>query len=148
VKLGTVRRDGAERVAVAVGPGDERAALLDPGLTMSGLIGDWAAARPAVERSAGRSGAAWASATVQVSELEWLPPVPRPGKVICVALNNSANADRIMSGPSHPAAFTKPASSLLGHGRPIRLKREYGRVHPEPEPPPSGTSSATRSSTT
>ncbi|HEX4287586.1 MAG TPA: fumarylacetoacetate hydrolase family protein [Trebonia sp.] len=133
MKLGTVRRDCAERVAVAVGPGDERAALLDPGLTMSGLIGDWAAARPAVERSAGRSGAAGASGTVQVSELEWLPPVPRPGKVICVALNNSANADRIMSGPSHPAAFTKPASSLLGHGRPIRLKREYGRVHPEPE---------------
>jgi 2-keto-4-pentenoate hydratase/2-oxohepta-3-ene-1,7-dioic acid hydratase in catechol pathway len=131
VKLGTVRRDGAERVAVAVGPGDERAALLDPGLTMSGLIGDWAAARPAVERSVGQS--VGQSTTVQVKDLEWVPPVPRPGKVICVALNNSANADRIMSGPGHPAAFTKPASSLLGHGRPIRLKREYGRVHPEPE---------------
>src|SRR6202167_848382 len=125
MKLGTGRVDGAERGAVAVE--DERAALLDPGLTMSGLIGDWAAAGPAVGRSAGQA------ATVRVSDLEWLPPVPRPGKVICVALNNSANADRIMSGPGHPAAFTKPASSLLGHGRPIRLKKEYGRVHPEPE---------------
>jgi len=129
VKLGTVRVDGAERVAVAIG--DERAALLDPGLTMSGLIADWADAQPAVQRSVGQS--VERSATVGVGDLEWLPPVPRPGKVICIALNNSANADRIMSGPGHPAAFTKPASSLLGHGRPIRLRKEYGRVHPEPE---------------
>ena len=129
MKLGTVRVDGAERVAVAIG--DERAALLDPGLTMSGLIADWADAQPAVQRSVGQS--VERSATVGVGDLEWLPPVPRPGKVICIALNNSANADRIMSGPGHPAAFTKPASSLLGHGRPIRLRKEYGRVHPEPE---------------
>jgi 2-keto-4-pentenoate hydratase/2-oxohepta-3-ene-1,7-dioic acid hydratase in catechol pathway len=59
--------------------------------------------------------------------------VPRPGKVICVALNNSANAGRIMSGPGTPATFNKPATSLLGHGQPIRLKKEFGRVHPEPE---------------
>jgi 2-keto-4-pentenoate hydratase/2-oxohepta-3-ene-1,7-dioic acid hydratase in catechol pathway len=129
VRLGTVQRDGAERVAVAVD--DRRAALLDPGLTMSGLIADWAAARPAVQRSVAQS--AERSATVGVGDLEWLPPVPRPGKVICIALNNSANADRIMSGPGHPAAFTKPASSLLGHRRPIQLRKEYGRVHPEPE---------------
>jgi hypothetical protein len=25
-------------------------------------------------------------ATVPVSDLEWRPPVPRPGKVICIAL--------------------------------------------------------------
>jgi 2-keto-4-pentenoate hydratase/2-oxohepta-3-ene-1,7-dioic acid hydratase in catechol pathway len=124
-----VQRDGAERVVVAVD--DQRAALLEPGLTMSRLIAGWAAAQSAVRRSVERS--VERSATVGVGDLEWLPPVPRPGKVICIALNNSANADRIMSGPAHPAAFTKPASSLLGHRRPIRLKREYGRVHPEPE---------------
>jgi 2-keto-4-pentenoate hydratase/2-oxohepta-3-ene-1,7-dioic acid hydratase in catechol pathway len=129
VRLGTVQRDGAERVVVAVD--DQRAALLEPGLTMSRLIAGWAAAQSAVRRSVERS--VERSATVGVGDLEWLPPVPRPGKVICIALNNSANADRIMSGPAHPAAFTKPASSLLGHRRPIRLKREYGRVHPEPE---------------
>jgi 2-keto-4-pentenoate hydratase/2-oxohepta-3-ene-1,7-dioic acid hydratase in catechol pathway len=133
VKLGTVERDGAARVAVAVAvAGDEDlAVLLDPGLTMSGLIADWTAARPAVERAVAESAAR--SAALPVGDLEWLPPVPRPGKVICVALNNSANADRIISGPCHPAGFTKPASSLLGHRRPIRLKRQYGRVHPEPE---------------
>ena len=127
MKLGTVRLEGAERVAVAVD--DERAVLLEQGLTMSALIGGWAAARPAVERSV----TAGSSATFGVSDLEWLPPVPHPGKVICVALNNSANVDRIMSGPAHPATFNKPATALLGHGQPIRLKKAFGRVHPEPE---------------
>ncbi|MGE4341181.1 MAG: fumarylacetoacetate hydrolase family protein, partial [Pigmentiphaga sp.] len=62
-----------------------------------------------------------------------LPPVRRPSKIICLALNNSANADRILSGPSHPATFIKPASALLGHGGDIELRRGDGRVHPEPE---------------
>lgn len=62
-----------------------------------------------------------------------LPSVQRPSKICCLALNNSANADRIISGPSHPALFTKPSTALLGHGGAIRLKKQYGRVHPEPE---------------
>jgi 2-keto-4-pentenoate hydratase/2-oxohepta-3-ene-1,7-dioic acid hydratase in catechol pathway len=127
VKLGTVEADGTQRVAVALD--DTRAVLLAPGTTMAGLIGDWANARPAVELAA----QAGAEEAVPVASLSWLPPLPRPGKIICVALNNSANASRIMSGPAHPATFSKPASSLLGHGRPIRLKKEFGRVHPEPE---------------
>lgn len=127
MKLGTVSASGAQRVAVAVD--DSRAVLLAPGLTVAGLIADWATERAAVERAA-TSGAEEA---VPVATLSWLPPVPRPGKVICVALNNSANADRIMSGPDKPATFNKPSTSLLGHGQPIRLKKEFGRVHPEPE---------------
>jgi 2-keto-4-pentenoate hydratase/2-oxohepta-3-ene-1,7-dioic acid hydratase in catechol pathway len=127
MKLGTVRVDGEQRVAVAVDDG--HAVVLYPGLTVTGLIEDWAAASGVVERAV-EDGAAEA---VPVGTLTWLPPVPRPGKVICVALNNSANADRIMSGPAHPATFNKPSTSLLGHNQPIRLKKKFGRVHPEPE---------------
>ncbi len=127
MKLGTVSVNGAQRVAVAVN--DDRAVVLYPGLTVPELIEDWAAARDAVDRAVTHG----APKAVPVSELTWLPPVPRPGKVICVALNNSANASRIMSGPGTPATFNKPATSLLGHGQPIRLKKEFGRVHPEPE---------------
>lgn len=127
MKLGTVSVNGAQRVAVAVN--DDRAVVLYPGLTVPELIEDWAAARDAVDRAVTHG----APRAVPVSELTWLPPVPRPGKVICVALNNSANASRIMSGPGTPATFNKPATSLLGHGQPIRLKKEFGRVHPEPE---------------
>jgi len=129
MKLGTVSVGGAQRVAVAVDDLGERAVLLYAGLTLADLIEDWAAAWPSVERATTDG----AGKAVPASELTWLPPVPRPGKVICVALNNSANADRIMSGPDSPATFNKPATSLLGHGQPIRLKKEFGRVHPEPE---------------
>jgi len=127
MKLGTVSVNGAQRVAVAVN--DDRAVVLYSGLTMQDLIEDWAAARDSVDRAATHG----APKALPVGELTWLPPVPRPGKVICVALNNSANVDRIMSGPGTPATFNKPATSLLGHGQPIRLKKEFGRVHPEPE---------------
>jgi len=121
MKLGTVRLDGQERVVVAVD--DEKAALLDPGVTVAGLLAGWPATRPLLDHAS----------KVALADLHWLPPIPRPGKIICVALNNSANTDRIMSGPDTPATFIKPASSLVGSGQPIRLRSSYGRVHPEPE---------------
>jgi 2-keto-4-pentenoate hydratase/2-oxohepta-3-ene-1,7-dioic acid hydratase in catechol pathway len=68
-----------------------------------------------------------------LGEVHWHAPVRRPSKIVCLALNNSANADRILSGPRHPASFIKGANALVGHGVPILIKRSYGRCHPEPE---------------
>lgn len=68
-----------------------------------------------------------------IAGLKWLAPVTRPGKICCLALNNSANADRILSGPRHPASFMKPASALTGHGTEVVCQPSFGRVHPEPE---------------
>jgi 2-keto-4-pentenoate hydratase/2-oxohepta-3-ene-1,7-dioic acid hydratase in catechol pathway len=68
-----------------------------------------------------------------VDDVTWYAPVRRPSKICCLALNNSANSDRILQGPKHPAMFIKAASSLLGHGGAIECKPHYGRVHPEPE---------------
>ncbi|MDX3907218.1 MAG: fumarylacetoacetate hydrolase family protein [Pigmentiphaga sp.] len=68
-----------------------------------------------------------------LSTIRFLPAVPRPSKICCLALNNSANSERIVKGPRHPAVFTKPWTALVGHGEPVRLKLQYGRVHPEPE---------------
>jgi 2-keto-4-pentenoate hydratase/2-oxohepta-3-ene-1,7-dioic acid hydratase in catechol pathway len=68
-----------------------------------------------------------------VDDVTWYAPMRRPSKICCLALNNSANSDRILQGPKHPAMFIKPASSLLGHGGAIECKPHYGRVHPEPE---------------
>jgi 2-keto-4-pentenoate hydratase/2-oxohepta-3-ene-1,7-dioic acid hydratase in catechol pathway len=71
--------------------------------------------------------------TYSLSDVTWYAPVRRPSKICCLALNNSANSDRILQGPKHPAMFIKPASSLVGHGGAIECKVHYGRVHPEPE---------------
>lgn len=65
--------------------------------------------------------------------VRWRPPVPRPGKILGVAMNNSASNERKISAPGHPAFFLKPSSCLVGHGQPILIRRYYGSVHPEPE---------------
>jgi 2-keto-4-pentenoate hydratase/2-oxohepta-3-ene-1,7-dioic acid hydratase in catechol pathway len=70
---------------------------------------------------------------IALAEVAWHAPIRRPGKIVCLALNNSANADRIISGPKHPATFVKPASALVGHGGAIECRAAYGRTHPEPE---------------
>lgn len=73
------------------------------------------------------------SHTVPVDEITWLPPVPRPGKICGVALNNSASNSRKISAPEHPAFFLKPPSCLAGHGQPLVMRSYYGSMHPEPE---------------
>lgn len=62
-----------------------------------------------------------ASARRPLSDLQLLPPVPRPGKIACVGLNYADH--RIESGftdrPAFPGMFHKTATSLVGHGQPI-----------------------------
>lgn len=72
-------------------------------------------------------------ACLRADAVQFLAPVTRPSKICCIALNNSANTERIISGPKHPAMFVKGANSLAGHGAHIHCKPAYGRVHPEPE---------------
>ncbi|MCK6066689.1 MULTISPECIES: fumarylacetoacetate hydrolase family protein [Microbacterium] len=125
MRFGTIEDGAATTVVVQASP-EEAAAMPYPDLDVMLAVPEaqWRAA----------AAAALASGDVRpVASLSWLPPVRRPGKVLCVALNNSANPDRIMRGPSTPAMFVKPSSSLVGHGRPIVVKEAYGRVHPEPE---------------
>ena len=73
------------------------------------------------------------TAQVDLSDIRWLPPIERPGKICGVAMNNSASNERKISAPEHPAFFLKPSSCLIGHGQPISVRPYYGSVHPEPE---------------
>ena len=70
---------------------------------------------------------------IRMEQVTWRPPVPSPGKICGIALNNSASNERKISAPEHPAFFLKPASCLVGHQQPIRIRPYYGSVHPEPE---------------
>lgn len=130
MKIGTVQIAGAPQLAVAL---NEHQVVL--------LSEVWPEApRDMLQVIAGHAPMAASIASLlggapthTVDSLHWLPPIPRPGKLTCLALNNSANKDRILKGPAHPALFHKPSSSLIGHGQPIRLRPQFGRVHPEPE---------------
>jgi len=70
---------------------------------------------------------------IPLGDIRWHPPVRRPGKVLGVAMNNSAADDRKVSAPDHPLFFMKPATCLLGHNEPVVVRDHYGRLHPEPE---------------
>jgi 2-keto-4-pentenoate hydratase/2-oxohepta-3-ene-1,7-dioic acid hydratase in catechol pathway len=57
-----------------------------------------------------------------LDELEMLPPIPTPARIICVGVNyadHAAESDRAAEPPGHPVLFTRFASSLVGDGRPI-----------------------------
>ena len=71
--------------------------------------------------------------SIAVTDVQWRPPVRRPGKILGVAMNNSASDARKISAPDHPAFFLKPASCLIGHNEAIEVREKYGSVHPEPE---------------
>lgn len=127
MRFATIERSNGPAAVVAVS--DTEAAVLPDGFTDVGSV----LSAPEPARAAAVGQALREGRRLPVDGLSWLPPVPRPGKVLCVALNNSANPDRILSGPDTPALFVKPSTSLIGHGRAIRLRADDGRVHPEPE---------------
>jgi acylpyruvate hydrolase len=68
------------------------------------------------------------------AKLELLPPIRRPGKIICVGLNYRSHLAEIgESEPEYPILFTKPATSLIGHQHPIVLPRVSRQVDYEGE---------------
>src|SRR5476649_1139771 len=55
--------------------------------------------------------------TVDLESVRVLPPLPHPGKIVCVGLNYVDHS--IESGfvvPTYPTIFARFASSLIGHG--------------------------------
>lgn len=143
MKIASVRVSQQDFLAVE-GPNGQIISLPDAQRVFKQAVEPWAydmikfieAGSTAINALA-RIQAALATATscpiLDPQHIEWHPPVRRPSKICCLALNNSANSDRIMSGPSHPAVFIKGANALIGHGETIVIKPNFGRVHPEPE---------------
>ncbi|NPV70072.1 MAG: fumarylacetoacetate hydrolase family protein [Firmicutes bacterium] len=66
--------------------------------------------------------------------VRYLPPVRRPGKMVCLGRNYAAHAAE--SGlylPAEPLFFCKASSAVIGHGDAIRIPSWAGRVDPEAE---------------
>jgi 2-keto-4-pentenoate hydratase/2-oxohepta-3-ene-1,7-dioic acid hydratase in catechol pathway len=66
--------------------------------------------------------AASGKADVQLSEVEFLPPIPRPEKIICVGINypeRTAEYKDKREQPKYPNLFVRFPDSLAGHERPI-----------------------------
>lgn len=67
------------------------------------------------------------------AQQRWLPPVPRPSKLMGVAANNRALFELASFAPDHPPIFAYPPSALTGHNTAVELREEFGLTHPEPE---------------
>jgi acylpyruvate hydrolase len=69
-----------------------------------------------------------------LSDAVLLPPIPRPGKIICLGLNYSDHAAEAgMDLPVAPELFAKFANSLIGHEMPIKLPKVSEQVDYEAE---------------
>jgi 2-keto-4-pentenoate hydratase/2-oxohepta-3-ene-1,7-dioic acid hydratase in catechol pathway len=148
VKLASVRHDGRDLVVAELAPdtlvdvselltagvrGDRSSTAASVG-TMLDVIASGAYLMRELEAAlAGARANSSSLRTIAADAVTWYPPVRAPSKICAVAMNNSASNERKISAPDHPAFFLKPASCLVGHLEPIRIRRYYGSVHPEPE---------------
>lgn len=57
---------------------------------------------------------------LETKDITYLPPFPRPEKIICVGLNYRDHAaESGFKAPDYPALFGRFSSSLIAHGAPI-----------------------------
>lgn len=75
-----------------------------------------------------------ASARLAPEAVRYLPPVQRPGKIICLGLNYAAHAaEGGNAAPEYPSFFMRGASSLIGHGAPLIRPKVSDRLDFEAE---------------
>jgi len=64
----------------------------------------------------------------------FLPPIPRPGKIVCLGLNYRAHVEETgRDAPPYPVLFAKFANTLIGHRQSIVLPKVSTKVDFEAE---------------
>ena len=114
MKLATFRREARQGWGVMVG--DE---IADTG---TALAGRFAGIRAVLAASALEEVAAAVdtAARIPVAQIEWLPVLPDPGKILCIGLNYETHRQETgREATGHPAVFTRFADTQIGHGAAI-----------------------------
>jgi len=134
LKLVTFReRKGKERLGALTSGGVLDLAAVDPALpvTMRLLLLDGADGMARVRRAVETAGSQHVLAREQI---ELLPPVPDPAKLICIGLNYRDHAAEVkLELPEHVTVFAKWPNTLIGDGAPIVIPRASHRVDYEAE---------------
>lgn len=134
MKLGTIRHDGRPTVIARVA--DDKAVALEhrwmEDLIEAGDAGLDAAARAIDDARAGKLPVI--DLGVGLGGVDWMPPNPRPSKILGCAVNNN-NLNQYAHRPMvAPMFFIKGRSALTGHFKTIDILPDHGQSIPEPEP--------------
>jgi 2-keto-4-pentenoate hydratase/2-oxohepta-3-ene-1,7-dioic acid hydratase in catechol pathway len=71
---------------------------------------------------------------INIDAVQFLPPFPNPGKIICIGLNYVDHSAEVgIALPAYPTVFARFASSLIGHGAPIPMPRQSTQLDYEGE---------------
>lgn len=116
MRLVTFKDGAAEKVGVRKGDNivDVSEAAKAFGGDMIGVIEGGDAAKDALAKAAdGQNGA-------PMSGVKLLPPIPRPGKILCIGRNYAAHAaEGGAEPPTYPEVFVRTPASLVAHGEPL-----------------------------
>ena len=78
--------------------------------------------------------AAGGTATVRLADVDLLPPIPNPDRILCVGVNYEEHRKETGRAPSaHPTIFTRFASTLAAHGEALLLPRVSSQLDFEGE---------------
>jgi 2-keto-4-pentenoate hydratase/2-oxohepta-3-ene-1,7-dioic acid hydratase in catechol pathway len=98
---------------------------------------EWPTLRAALEAGALEKAAAAAKGRAplaRLDQIEYLPVVPDPGKIICVGLNyENHRVETQREKTDFPTLFIRVAESQVGHGQPIVLPPESNQLDYEGE---------------
>jgi len=136
MKLGTISQNGQ---ATLVAKKDDDAVLLSDLYESAGLgeaprsMQDLIEAGPAERAKAEKALAEGTGTAMDPESLDWLPPQPKPSKILGVAFNNMGIRKSAHVDPGVPNFFLKAPSCLTGHHKPIIMEEQYGETIPELE---------------
>ena len=129
MRIVTYRSERGDRAGIHLGEGilDVWDALGGQGSTVRELL---ASGRVEEVRSAAES----SQPGVALSEAELLPPVPDPGKIVCIGLNYRAHAAEAgIDPPDSPTFFAKFRNALVPTGATVKLPAASNKVDYEAE---------------
>ncbi len=124
MKLLTFSRDGVESYGVSSGGG-----VVDLGARLSGRWPSLLAALRDGVLDRLRDEAARRGPDFPLDEIRFLPPVPDPGRILCVGLNYRSHIEETGRRlPAYPTIFVRFPDSHVGHGEAMirpRVSREF-----------------------
>ena len=115
------------RLATFIHQGRESFGIVtDRGIVdLQGLTGD-SSLRALLERGglADCARHASASATIALSDVQWLPVIPDSDRIMCAGINYKSHAAETGRDlPAHPSMFLRHKASLVGHGQAVKKPR-------------------------